>query len=68
MYTSNERTSPKRRAKRRVSHLVGTCVCFLVFPSNVRTRVDVLYPVRGFKRYVDEADGYEFRYPKVGVC
>ena len=29
-------------------------------------KLDVVYPVRGFKRYVDEEDGYEFRYPKVG--
>ncbi|KAM3568615.1 hypothetical protein VYU27_009265 [Nannochloropsis oceanica] len=27
-------------------------------------KVDVLYPVRGFKRYVDSDDGYEFRYPQ----
>lgn len=27
-------------------------------------KLDVLYPIRGFKRFVDKEDGYEFRYPK----
>lgn len=30
-----------------------------------RLRLDVLYPVGGFKRCFDSEDGYEFRYPQV---
>jgi len=30
--------------------------------------VDVLYPVRGFKRFVDSEDGYEFRYDGLLLC
>ncbi len=28
----------------------------------------MVYPIRGFKRFVDQEDGYEFRYPKAWLA
>ena len=37
----------------------------LVPPSAVGD-LDVVYPVKGFKRFRDQEDGYTFQYPEVG--
>lgn len=50
---------------RRGSIDAGAC-CSILMPSiPIHTRLDVLYPIRGFKRFVNKDAGYEFRYPKV---
>lgn len=50
------------------ANFVGTTSALLgVLPSETLDylKLDVLYPIRGFKRFVDKEDGYEFLYPKV---
>lgn len=50
---------------RRGSIDAGMCCSFPMQSNPIYTRLDVLYPIRGFKRFVNKDGGYEFRYPKV---